>query len=88
MTGPIPNRPVAITVRFDAARHADLTLIARVRGVPITQVVRAAIDSVIEQALTDPAFRTRLEQLQAEERAYYDERRSTASHDAGASSAR
>lgn len=65
-----------MTMRFEDDEHADLMLIARVTRTSANKLVRRLVRNDAEQRFSDPAFRLKLDQLQADERAGFEARRS------------
>jgi len=59
----------AFTVRLDAEQHADLVRLARERRTTISALVREAIDDRVRASLSDPELRSKLDQIQADDRA-------------------
>jgi predicted transcriptional regulator len=53
--------PKAMTLRLEAEQHETLQTIAEVQGRPVSDVVRAAIDEMIERARNDADFQRRVE---------------------------
>jgi predicted transcriptional regulator len=61
-----------MTLRLDDERAALLELIARADDQTLTDTVRAAIDTYIDQRRNDRAFRERLAKRHEEERTLYE----------------
>lgn len=63
--------PKTMTLRLDDERAAALELIARTDDQSLTEALRTAIDTHIDQRRQDAAFRQRLEQRRKDEAALY-----------------
>lgn len=66
-----------LSVRFDDRDHADLMLVARVMRTSANTIIRHLVRDDANRRFSDPAFRAKLDQLQAEERAAFEARRSS-----------
>ncbi len=66
-----------LTIRFEDDEHADLVLIARVLRTSANRLVRRLVRDDAERRFSDPAFRSKLDQLQADERCAFEARRSS-----------
>lgn len=51
----------AMTLRLQTEQHETLQTIAEVQGKPVSDVVRTAIDEMIERARSDAGFQKRVE---------------------------
>ena len=51
----------AMTLRLESEQHETLKTIAEVQGRPVSDVVRAAVDEMIERARRDDEFQARVE---------------------------
>lgn len=61
MTNVPSGRTKAMTVRLQGEQHEALETLADVQGQPISELVRTAIDDLIERARQDPDFQKRRE---------------------------
>lgn len=64
----MPEQKVT-TIRQSPEQAAELEAIARVEGMPVAEVIRAAIADLIEARRNDPAFRERLQRRLKEDQA-------------------
>jgi len=58
----------AMTLRLDQEQARELEAIARVERIPVSELVREAIDVHISARREDTAFRDRLRQMMSEDR--------------------
>jgi predicted transcriptional regulator len=59
----------AMTLRLPNDRAAELEAVARVERRPVSEVVREAIDRLVETRRKDPAFQERVQRMIDEDRA-------------------
>lgn len=55
-----------LAIRLDADLHTRLTILARLRGDSVTDLIRQAIESKLDELARDPALVARAKQLQDE----------------------
>jgi predicted DNA-binding protein len=62
----------SLTLRLPADKAADLEVVARADGMPVSEAVRDAIDAHIEKRRQDKAFKDRLARLMRENQEVLD----------------
>lgn len=55
-----------LAIRLDTELHARLTIVARLKGDSVTDLIRQAVEARLDELASDPTLAAKAEELQAE----------------------